>query len=91
MFGRAQLAVDTTLVAAHHCDGTARPGTATKDGAAMAVDFRRKEVTCPPQRAKLVVMAREVGGRWLSETVTFLTLLVATNARSEKALLRRLV
>ena len=45
MFGEAQLAVDTTLVAAHHCDGTARPGSATRDGAAMAVARRWKEAT----------------------------------------------
>ena len=38
---------DTTLVAAHHCDGTARPGTATRDGATMAAARRRKEATYP--------------------------------------------
>ena len=45
IFGRAQLAIDTTLVAAHQCDGTARPGTATRDGAAMCYGSSRKEAT----------------------------------------------
>ena len=96
IFGRAQLAIDTTLVAAHHCDGTARPGTATRDGAAMVTARRRKEATYPElvgprSRAKLVVLALEVGGRWSTETATFLTLLAAARARSESALMRRRV
>ena len=94
MFGRAQLAIDTTLVAAHHCDGTARLGTATR--AAMAMARRRKEATYPElvgprSRAKLVVLALEVGGRWSTETATFLTLLAAARARSESALMWRRV
>ena len=94
LYGGAQLAVDTTLVSAHQCDGTAKPGPAHIDGAALVVDRRRKEKACPklvgPQsRAKLVVLAGEVGGRWSEEMVTFLRLLAAARARSESALLRR--
>ena len=47
LFGGAQLAVDTTLVSAHHCDGTARPGAAHIDGAALVVSRRRKERAYP--------------------------------------------
>ena len=94
LHGGAQLAVDTTLVSAHHDDGTARPGAAHIDGAALVVARRRKgraypELVGPRSRAKLVVLAGEVGGRWSEETVTLLRLLAAARARSESALLRR--
>ena len=35
LFGGAQLAVDTTLVSALHCDGTARRGAAHNEGVAI--------------------------------------------------------
>ena len=65
----AQLAIDTTLISTLHCDGSARPGTADTDGAASVAARRRKERTYPelvgPRgRARLVVLAGEVGGRW---------------------------
>ena len=47
LFGRAQFAVDTTLVSALHCDGTATPGAADTDGAALVRAWRRKERTHP--------------------------------------------
>ena len=67
LHGGAQLAVDTTLVSAHHCDATARPGAAHIDGAALVVARRRKEraypeLVGPRSRAKLVLLAGEVGG-----------------------------
>ena len=94
LYGGAQLAVDTTLVSAHHCDGTATPGAAHVDGAALVVARRRKERAYPElvgtrSRAKLVVLAGEVGGRWSEETATFLRLLAVARARSESALMRR--
>ena len=94
LYGGAQLAVDTTLVSAHHCDGTATPGAAHVDGAALVVARRRKEraypeLVGPRSRAKLVVLAGEVGGRWSEETATFLRLLAVARARSESALMRR--
>ena len=96
LHGGAQLAVDTTLVSAHHCDGTARPGAAHLDGAALVTARRRKEraypeLVGPRNRAKLVVLAGEVGGRRSEETATFLRLLAAARARRESALLRRRV
>ena len=94
LFGGAQLAIDTTLVSAHHCDGSARRGGATNDGAALLVARRRKETTYPElvgprSRAKLVVLAMEVGGRWSQETATFLRMLAAARARGECTLLRK--
>ena len=66
LFGGAQLAIDTTLVSTLHCDGSARPGSAHNDGAALVVARRRKERTYPELvgrrgRARLVVLAGEVG------------------------------
>ena len=77
LYGGAQLAVDTTLVSAHHCDGTARLGAAHIDGAALVVARRRKEraypeLVGPRSRAKLVVLAGEVGGRWSCRDGDFL-------------------
>ena len=86
LHGGAQLVVDTTLVSAHHCDGTARPGAAHIDGAALVVARRRKERACPElvgprSRVKVVVLAGEVGGRWSEETVTFWRLLGAPEGK----------
>ena len=94
LFGGAQLAVDTTSVSALHCDGSARTRAATVDGIALQAARRRKErtyheVVGPRSRAKLVVLAGEVGGRWSAETSTFLRLLAAARARSETLVLRK--
>ena len=45
----------------------------------------------PRSRARLVVLAGEVGGRWSAETMSFLGLLAKARARSETSLLRRRV
>ena len=89
LHGGAQLAVDTTLVSAHHCDGTAKPGAAH-----IVVARRRKERTHPElvgprSRAKLVVLAGEVGGRWSEETLSFLRLLAAARAFAASLLEQR--
>ena len=94
LFGGAQLAVYTTLVSAHHCDGSARARAARVDGIALEAAHQRKERTYrelvgPRSRAKLVVLAREVGGRWSAETSTFLRLLAAARARSETPVLQK--
>ena len=91
LFGGAQLAVDTTMVSAHHCDGTARAAHVV--GVALTEARRRKEraypeLVGPRSRAKLVVLAGEVGERWSAETTMFLRL-AAARARCESALLRR--
>ena len=96
LFGGVQLALDTTLVSPVRADGTARPGAAHRDGVALASARRLKERTYPELvgrggRARLVVLAGEVGGRWSGETSTFLQLLAEAKARAEPPVLRRRV
>ena len=74
----AQLAIDTTLVSPLRGDGSARPRAADHNGAALEAARRRKEATYPELargtegRARLVVLAAEVGARWSDETAQFL-------------------
>ena len=69
----AQLAVDLRR------DGSPKPRAANHDGAALEAARRKKETTYPELageggRARLVVLAAEVGGRWNVETAQFLAL-----------------
>ena len=96
LFGRAQLAVDTTLVSPLHCDGSPHPRAANEDGAVLQAARLRKERTYPEfvgprRRARLVVLAGEVGGRWSEETRRFLSLLARAKARSEPPILQKRV
>ena len=63
--GGAKLAVDTTLVCALHADGRPRLDAAKHDGVALKVARRKStvypELVGPHNRAKLVVLAAEVG------------------------------
>ena len=92
LFGGFQLVVDTTLVSPLRRDGSLSPNTAVRDGAALHAARRRKERTYPElvglrARARLVVWAGEVGGRWSGETLTCLRLL-AVRRRAEAWRLR---
>ena len=94
LFGGVQLALDTTLVSPVRADGTARRGAAHTDGVALATARRQKERTYPElvgprARARLVVLAGEIGGRWSVETSTFLRLLAEAKARPEPLILRQ--
>ena len=96
LFGGVQLAVDTTVVSALHANGEARRNAARRDGVALEAARRRKECTCPELtaregRARLVVLGVEVGGRWSSETRSFLSKLAHDRARSERFLMRKRV
>ena len=87
LFRGAQLAIDTTMVSPLHCDGSARRRVADVDGAALEAARRRKERTYPELagdggRARLVVLAAEVGGRWSTETAQFLSALAKARALS---------
>ena len=78
LFGGAQLAIDTTMVSPFHSDGTARRGAAQRKGVALTAARENKERTYlelagEGGRAKLVVWATEVGGRWSAETVQFVS------------------
>ena len=94
LFASVQLAVDTTLVSPLHCDGTPHRGADNVHGAVLAVARRRKESTYPElvgphARARLVVLAGEIGGRWSAETRTFVGLLA--KAREVPVVLRKRV
>ena len=73
----------------------ALPGTANSDGAALTAARRRKERTYSELvgrgRARLVVAAGEVGGRWSTETMSFLSQLAKVKTRHEPCILRRRV
>ena len=63
------------------------------DGVALATARRRKERTYPElvglnRRARLVVLAIEVGGRWSQETRTFLSQVAKAKARGDTPLMR---
>ena len=63
------------------------------DGAALEVARRRKERTYPELageggRARFVVLAAEVGGRWSKETATFLAALAKARAESSPLILQ---
>ena len=96
LFGSVQLAVDTTLVSPLQCDGTPHRGADNVDGAVLAAARRRKESTYPElvgphARARLVVLASEIGGRWSAETRTFVGLLAKAKAREVPVVLRKRV
>ena len=94
LHGGVQLAIDTTLVSAVKGDGSPRRGAADRDGVALANARRRKMRTYPElvgagARARLVVLALEVGGRWSSEASNFVKLLARARARSEPLVVQR--
>ena len=95
LFGGVQLAVDTTVVSALHANGDARRNAARRDGVALEAARRRKErtyqeLTVRGGRARLV-LGVEVGGRWSTETRSFLSQLAHSRARSERLLMRKRV
>ena len=77
LHGGVQLAIDTTLVSTLHCDGSA-VAAPLRLTVLFAEARRRKERTPelvgPRRRARLVVLAGEVAGRWSDETCRFLSL-----------------
>ena len=94
LHGGVQLAVDTTLVSSVRGSGEPRQGAATTDGVALTQARRRKEKTYrelsgPGARARLVVLALEVGGRWSAEAKSFVGQLAKARARSEPRVLQR--
>ena len=88
LFGGVQLAIDTTLVSSVRGDGEPRRGAADTDGVALLQARKRKENTYPElrgprARARLVVVALEVGGRWSAEAKSFVGQLAKARARME--------
>ena len=82
-----RLAIDTTLVSSVRGDGEPRRGAADTDGVALLQARKRKENTPelrgPRARARLVVVALEVGGRWSAEAKSFVGQLAKARARTE--------
>ena len=94
IFGGSQLALDTTLVFALHCDGSPHTGAADTDGVVLQRARRRKERRYPElvgrgSRARLVVLAIEIGGRWSPELQTFVAQLAESKARKQPFLLQK--
>ena len=93
VFGGVQHAVGTTLVSVLRGDGMPRRGANQHAGVALREARARKERTYPELareggRARLVVLAGDVGGRWSSETQDFLCALAKAKARSAPPLLQ---
>ena len=89
----AQLAIDTTLVSPIRADGTARRHAAHRDGVALEEARRTKERKYPELagnggRARLVVVAAEVGGRFSAEANQFLRGLVSAKVRGVPDILK---
>ena len=93
LFGGAQLAVDTTLVSPVQANGHPRRRCAEEDGAALQQARQRKQLTHPELsgafgRARLVVLAAEVGGRWSHEAHSFVCQLAKAQALSVSRILK---
>ena len=83
----AQLAIDTTLVSPLRADGAPHRRCADESGAALEAARRRKvrrypELSGERGRAKLVVLAGEMGGRFSEEAHSFLRTLARAKVRS---------
>ena len=93
LFQGAQLAVDTTLVCPLTREGAAKPRSAVVSGVCLRVARRRKETRYPELvgdggRARLVVLAGKVGGRFPEETASSLRGLAAPKVRDVPELLQ---
>ena len=89
LLGGAQLAVVCPLTR----EGEARPRAATVSGACLTVAGRRKEARYPELvgdngRARLVVLAGEVGGRFSLETAHFSMCLASAKVRGVPQILQ---
>ena len=94
--GMGHNSLDTTLVSPLHRDGTARRTAADRNGAPLKQARRLKESTYPELsgeggRARLVVLAAEVGGRWSEETAQFLRALAKAHAQTAPLILQNRV
>ena len=84
----AQLAIDTTLVSPLSRDGSASRRAANHDGTALQREATYPELSGEGGRARLVVLAAEVGGRWKVETAQFLSALAKAKAQVAPHLLQ---
>ena len=94
IFGGSQLALDTTLMCALHCDGSPHTGAADIDGVVVQRARRRKERWYPElvgrgSRARLVVLDIEVYKRWSPELQIFVAQLAKSKAREQPFFLQK--
>ena len=93
VFGGAQLAADTTVVSSLHCDGSPHRGLLMSTGLYWPLQGGGKSArtqSCRPgRRARLVVLAGDVAGRWSEETVPFIRHLAKARARGEPTILKK--
>ena len=87
LFNGAQLAVDTTFVSPIRRDGVPRPRAHEVNGIALK-HARRDHIPRTRRRARLVVLAGEVGGRFSTETAQFLSDLAWAKTQGVSDLLR---
>ena len=92
LWSGAQLAVDSTIVSPLGRDGSAHPGAATTDGISLERARQTKGATypelCRGHRARPVVFAIEVGGRWSKEALCFVRLLAQAKCRATPSVVR---
>ena len=93
LFHGAQLAIDTTMVSTLRGDGSVSPDRERRNGAALAQARRRKERSYTElcqrfARARLVVLATEVGRRWSEDSMHFLHQLARAKVRNEPRVLK---
>ena len=93
LHGGVQLALDTTLVSSVRGDGEPRRGAGDTDGVALLQARKRKEtypeLMGPRARARLVVVALEVGGKWSAEAKSFVGQLAKARAGAELRVTQR--
>ena len=93
VFGGLPVCADATLVSPLHCDGTPWRGADAEDGLRLRAARHRKEVVYPElvgsARAKLVVLAHEVGRRLAPEALRLLRRLACFRCCRVPALLQR--
>ena len=84
---------DVSIVSAVHGDGSPWSWAADVDGVALVRARRLHERTYPEltggDRARLIVLGCEVGGRWAQESLDLLRHLAKVKAREAPELLRR--
>ena len=94
LFNGRQLAVDTILVSVLKGNGESRRGAVDHDRVALREARRVKERTYPEfvafvARARLVVFAVEVGGRWSEEAQIFIRLFARARVWFEPRIIQR--
>ena len=93
--GLLLLAIDTTLVSSVRADGEPRGQWARHNGTALAETHRLKHRTYfehwVPGRARLVVLAVEVSGRWSEEARSFVSWLARAKVRVSRGRTRQVL